>query len=429
MALGFRSSRASRQVRPPKPQPKFPRQRSVGQQALARAARLVMLGLVAAGVLLFFLGGDNQEAVVAEAPVEKNLSAPATNTQTDEDINLAGITKPGWAPRPTPAEGQATAAKPADATPPAPGQTQLATDQARPASGQPPATQTQASTGAKPSPQPQIRLYAPAASREKAEQFGNPWGIPYVGYSLEEIASLLTKKYSPIKVETSDATQDAILSVLPEKTGRSKTLALTFGAYDPAQVFDNDLLALVRQEKIPVTLFVSSRWATANSQTLMALAQEPLVAIAGHGKNFQPCSVDGKRLGVQGATGSVLELLHEVEGNARDMQRIASVRPQWFQGADGVYDRVALDIIQEDLGFFVAGHSLALSPAEVETPEVLARTLNRANDRDIVYSPLGLNQGTLAAGLRLALPGLKKAGFTFAPLPAAAPTSASAKAK
>ena len=425
MAFGFRSSKASRQAKPTRAQPKFPRQRSAGQRVLGRVARLVVFGLVAVGLLLFFLGEDGQEPVVAVAQMEESRPDAQVETpigvEARENINLAGITRPGRAASPAPNEGQDAAAsgRGADA---GSSQTQSPATQTR--SGQAVAGQAQKPAddqSARPSAQPEIRLYAPAGSREKAEIFGNPWGIPYVGYALEDVADVLKKKYSPIKVESISAPNQGIMETLPEGARQGKTLALTLGAFDTGQVFDNDLLALVRQEKIPVTLFVSSRWAVANAQTLMNLAQEPLVTIAGHGKQFRPCSVDGKLLGVQGATGSVLELLQEVEGNARDLQRIASVRPAWFQGADGVYDRVALSIIRQDLGFGVAGHSLALNQTGGDTPDALARALTRAKDRDIIYSPLGQSQGALATGLRQALPDLKKAGFAFVPLPAPTP--------
>ena len=396
MAFNFRSSRAPRQQRLARAQPKFPRQRSVGQAGLARMARLAMVGLAVLGLLAFFLGGEDKEALVAEVqqrgPEPQAGPEPQIGVEARENINLAGITNPSRIP-PASASGGSTGNTPPASVP------------------QPPASGEKSGQN---TPQPEIRLYAPAASREKALEFGNPWGIPYVGYPLEEIAEVLTKKYAPIKVDTGGV-RERILGQLPKGSG--KTLALTLGASDPAQVFDADLLALIRQEKLPVTLFVTSRWALANTQTLMALAQEPLVSLAGHGKDFRPCSVDGKGLGVAGATATVLELLLEVEGNARDMQRIASVRPRWFQGADNVYDRVALAIIRDDLGFGVAGHSLPLGRAEADSPEGLARALSRAKDRDIVYSPLGQTQGALAAGLNKALPVLRKSGFTFVPLP------------
>jgi hypothetical protein len=57
---------------------------------------------------------------------------------------------------------------------------------------------------------------------------------------------------------------------------------------------DQALLAALRQQHIPATLFLNSRWITANQALAKELAADSLFELANHGASHGPLSVTGR---------------------------------------------------------------------------------------------------------------------------------------
>lgn len=241
------------------------------------------------------------------------------------------------------------------------------------------------------------------------------WGYPFVGYGLNEISRELSARYSG-QVPRSwgeNLTGVAVrLESVPKASG--PVAALTLDACDGSgeSGYDAGLIAFLRERRIPATLFVTSLWARANPQTLKELSSDPLFEIAAHGARHKPCSVNGKEAyGIKG-TASITELVGEVEGNARELQRATGRRPHWFRAGTAFYDDIAVKIIRE-LGLNIAGYSIAADEgASLPAAKVAAKTM-RAGNGDIILAHMNHPGGGTREGLMEALTRLQGKGYVF----------------
>ena len=176
--------------------------------------------------------------------------------------------------------------------------------------------------------------------------------------------------------------------------------------------YDADLIAYLRAESIPATLFVTTVWIRQHPDVFRDLASDPLFEIAAHGARHKPASVNGRSAyGIKG-TSSVAELIEEVEGNAAYIQHLTGVRPKWFRSGTAFYDDVAIQLIQSlDLriaGFSISGDGGAkLSAREVE------RLVLTAKPGDIILCHMNHPESGTREGLKAALPHLRAQGLHF----------------
>ena len=253
-------------------------------------------------------------------------------------------------------------------------------------------------------------LYAEAVQR-----YQNPWGQPFVGYSLEEVAAILGERHSALKVsagKTSGVHTALDTAAFANRGVAGKIVALTLNACDGQKVGPEvaGFLAFLRQNRIPATIFVASEWLNANKATFMEIAKEPLFELAAHGRQNMGCTV--KTVPGEKSTASVVELVTEVEGTLRDIWRTASRRPRWFRCGTGLYDNVAVAIMG-DLAVSVAGSTLAL-PGNGPLPPAgeVEKRLSQAKNGDIFALRLDA-ANTAFEPAKLALPELARKGFTF----------------
>jgi len=122
---------------------------------------------------------------------------------------------------------------------------------------------------------------------------------------------------------------------------------------------DAKLIKFLEAEKIPATLFLCGEWVDKNSAILKKLASNPLFEIANQGVSRKACSVNGKSANGIPGTGNVGELFAEIEQNARKIEAVTGVLPQYYHAGSGHYDEVAVRIVKalgyEALGSFDRG--------------------------------------------------------------------------
>ncbi len=256
-----------------------------------------------------------------------------------------------------------------------------------------------------------------------------PEVVPFAGWEIQDIAAEMRKRHgespskwaekmpgitSQLAVEPSagkptPATDLATAlknSVPPAPPVVTLTLDACSGAYDA------ELIAFLRAQKIPATLFVAGPWLRHNPEIFKDLAADPLFEIAAHGNAHKPCSVNGREVyGIKG-TASMTALVQEVEGNARDLHRAGAPRPRWFRSATAFYDDVAVAVIR-DLGLNIAGYSIAVDEgATLPAVRVRAKTL-AAKNGDILLAHMNHPDSGTREGLMEALPRLREKGFVF----------------
>lgn len=196
------------------------------------------------------------------------------------------------------------------------------------------------------------------------------------------------------------------------------TVALTFDACGGG--YDASIIALLRELRVPATLFLAGPWLAAHPAEAADLAADPLFEIANHGARHRPASVTGHTAyGIRG-TRSVAEFVDEVESNARRLTALTGVRPRFYRAATLFCDEVAVRIAA-DLGQTVAGCSVAADAgATLPTPAV-AHNLLAARNGDILLLHMNKPKAGSGAGLRAALPELLRRGVRFVRLSDAVP--------
>lgn len=192
-----------------------------------------------------------------------------------------------------------------------------------------------------------------------------------------------------------------------------KVIALTFDACgSPGDGYDAPLIDYLIANKIPATLFVTAHWIDKNPEVFKSLAANPLFEIENHGFMHKPCSVDGKEAyGIKG-TRNVGEVVDEVEKCALKISRITGKKPLFYRSGTAYYDDVAVMIIKH-LGYTPAGFSvLGDAGATYQLWEVKDALLS-AKEGDIYIFHMNHPGSNALAGIKEALPVLKKRGFKF----------------
>jgi peptidoglycan/xylan/chitin deacetylase (PgdA/CDA1 family) len=197
---------------------------------------------------------------------------------------------------------------------------------------------------------------------------------------------------------------------LPATESSALTLALTLdacmGGYDAA------LIAWLRGQGVPATLFVTSIWIRRHPEAFQELAADPLFEIAAHGERHRPASVTGRgAYGIRG-TGSANELIREVEDNATLIQNLTGRRPRWFRAGTAYYDEEAVRVIRK-LGFGIAGFSVSGDGGARLPARKVAERLLAVKSGDIILCHMNKPESGAREGLQAALPRLLDRGARF----------------
>ena len=237
------------------------------------------------------------------------------------------------------------------------------------------------------------------------------------GENLPGITTHLTHVWQAVKMP-----EQNVHGATPQQTAGAvqnarATVALTLDACGgrAGQSYDSELIAFLRAERIPATLFVSSLWIKNNRATLQELAADPLFEIASHGARHKPASIDGRSAYGNKGTASLAELIAEVEGNVRDIESATGKRPRWYRSGTAFYDDIAVSVIRL-LHLGIAGYSIAADEgATLPAAKVEAKAL-AAKDGDIILAHMNHPKSGTREGLIKALTTLKANGVAFVPL-------------
>ncbi len=196
--------------------------------------------------------------------------------------------------------------------------------------------------------------------------------------------------------------------------GGEKVIALTLDACGSPKGMGADLhlLEFLVRENIAATLFINARWIEPNRKLFDKLAAHPLFEIANHGFGHKPASVSGRAAyGIRG-TGSVAELVDEIELNARKIEGLTGRRPRFYRSGTAHYDEVAVRVAAE-LGHTVAGFSVLGDAGATYSREQVKRALLAAGAGDMVILHMNRPESGTAAGVMDAIPELRKRGYRF----------------
>ncbi len=197
---------------------------------------------------------------------------------------------------------------------------------------------------------------------------------------------------------------------------KEKVLALTLDACgSDGDGYDRDLIDYLRAQEIPATLFINARWADKNPEIFRELSLDPLFEIENHGTHHRPASVTGQSVyGIQG-TGSVSELVKEVETNARKIETLTGRKPRFFRSGTAYYDDTAVRVIH-DLGYRIAGFNVLGDKGATFSAKEVIQALLSAKPGSIVILHMNHPEKETAEGVIAAAPLLLERGYRFVKL-------------
>lgn len=199
---------------------------------------------------------------------------------------------------------------------------------------------------------------------------------------------------------------------------KEKIIYLTFDACGDSyhtNDYDKELIDFLKKEKIPATLFLSGLWIDKHPDIAKKLAQNPLFDIENHGLKHKPLSVNGQMAyGIKG-TGSIDEVIDEVELNAIKIQFLTGGKPRSFRSGTAHYDDVAIKIINI-LGYETVNFSINGDGGATCNRFEIRNFLSNAIPGDIIIFHMNYPEGDTAEGIMDAIPELKKKGFKFSKL-------------
>jgi peptidoglycan/xylan/chitin deacetylase (PgdA/CDA1 family) len=206
----------------------------------------------------------------------------------------------------------------------------------------------------------------------------------------------------------------AAADVITRLPGHEKRVALTFDACEnraPA-FFDRAIGDYLLKEKIPVTIFVSGRFARHNQAPLKQLAAEDFVEIENHSLDHDNHM---ERMGDD-------EIRRQIGENESLLFEITGRRTRYFRFPAGNYDPRGV-AIAESMGYRVVHWSFASGdPAKEVSAERLRQwVLSRTRPGAILIFHINGRGWNTAAALPGIVAELRRQGYSFTTLAAALP--------
>lgn len=199
---------------------------------------------------------------------------------------------------------------------------------------------------------------------------------------------------------------------------RKKVIALTFDACGGPQgsKYDEELIEYLREEKIKATLFINSRWLEKNREIFLELAHDPLFEIESHGYLHKPLAIETTYAYGIKSTGSIAEVIHEVEYSARIIHHYSGSYPRYFRSGTAWYDETSLRIIR-DLGYQAVNFTIiSRDYSPMTTKERMVKYITSAGPGDIVIMHMNHPSWNTKEALELAVPVLRSRGYSFVKL-------------
>lgn len=198
--------------------------------------------------------------------------------------------------------------------------------------------------------------------------------------------------------------------------GPAREVALTFDACSGA--VDHRILDVLLNERIPATIFVTSRWLKRNAETVAVLKAHPdLFEIENHGDHHIPAVTDTPQVFGIASAGSLEAVRAEVDGGAQSIRRVFAITPHWFRGATARYSTDAATAIEAE-GYRIAGYSLNADMGASLPAASVAKRLSGAKSGDVVIAHINQPTRSAGAGVAAGILGLIQAGAVFVRLDA-----------
>lgn len=245
-----------------------------------------------------------------------------------------------------------------------------------------------------------------------------PTSAPVIDADPPEDPAVRAKRRAEVAADLGGRTPHAwgqtIDGVLSQFDATSNAIALTLDACGGpgGNGYDEALIELLRDERVPATLFVTKRWIDANGDVARSLADDPLFLIENHGDRHKPCSVTGRSAYAIRGTRSVADAIAEISEGEDAIEALTGRRPRLFRPGTAFFDDVCVAVV-EGLGDAPMGYSVVGDAGGGFGRKEVARQISSAPSGSVVLIHMNKPGGATAEGVRDALPKVRARGLSF----------------
>jgi peptidoglycan/xylan/chitin deacetylase (PgdA/CDA1 family) len=198
-----------------------------------------------------------------------------------------------------------------------------------------------------------------------------------------------------------------------------RSVALTFDACSGA--VDDRILDELIADRVPATIFVTSRWLKRNAAAVARLAANAdLIQIENHGDQHVPAITDRPTVFGLKTAGTLAAVSSEVAGGAAAVTEAFGHAPTWYRDASARYSRDALTLIGT-LGYRIAGYSLNADVGASLPAATVAKRIAAAKPGDVVIAHINHPERPAGAGVAAGIKALVARGVRFERLDTAFP--------
>ena len=176
--------------------------------------------------------------------------------------------------------------------------------------------------------------------------------------------------------------------------------------------YDQRIINLLRQKKIPAMLFINARWIKLHSDDFLDLAKDPLFSIQNHGFKHKPLSVNGKSAYHIQGTQNIQEVYQEIMLNDHKIQELTGKKPRFFRSGTAYYDEIALQILS-DLGYQAIGFDVLGDAGATFSKEQIIKQTSLVTNGSILIYHFNHPEKATYDGLKEVIEILEKKGFIF----------------
>lgn len=194
-------------------------------------------------------------------------------------------------------------------------------------------------------------------------------------------------------------------------TTKTQNVAITFDACDGKT--DQRILNFIKEEKIPVTLFVTAKWMNKNTEAIEFIKNNAsLFKIENHGFNHLEAVESENGAYHLPTVKTEAGLIHEVLDDQAKIEKVFNVKPTYYRTAGALYDKESLKWLANQ-GFKIGGYTIAADEGAKASEEEIVKNLSKVKKTDVILMHINHPDSHVYEGFRKGFQIMRAKGLTF----------------
>lgn len=194
-------------------------------------------------------------------------------------------------------------------------------------------------------------------------------------------------------------------------TTKTEEVAITFDACDGK--VDQRILEFIKEEKIPITLFVTAKWMNKNNEAIEFIKNNKnLFKIENHGFNHLEAVEEEKGAYNLHTVKNEKGLSHEVIDNQLKIEEIFGVHSKYYRTAGALYDIASLNWLAQK-GFKIGGYTIAADEGAKASKEKIVKNLAKVKKTDVILMHINHPKSHIYEGFKEGFYLMKSKGLKF----------------